>query len=151
MGERIRVTKYDKPRRYQLYNPKQKEIRNGIYYAFYKSFQSEVATGKHCAILFDSNYRIISSSINKHRTDGVMGSIHAEEGLLGSIKSNNPNFDFTTTTLLVVRGNLLGGYSNSAPCDKCLGLMIDCGVGTIIFTSRDGELRKINNISIKSK
>ena len=149
MCERIRVTSYDNPRRYQLYNPKQKEIRNGIYYAISRSFQSKVATGKHCAILFDSRYKIISSSINRHKEGGLIGSVHAEEGLIDDILSKNPNFDFSSCTLLVVRGNLLGGYSNSAPCDKCLGLMVRVGVGTILFTSRDGELRKCVNYRVK--
>jgi hypothetical protein len=102
-----------------------------------------VDTGKHCAILFDKHYKMIHYFVNRYRTDGVLGSVHAEEGLIKHITKGTPHFDFSDTTLVVVRGNLIGEYSNSCPCDNCLCLLRKTKVKNIIFTSRDNILRLV--------
>jgi len=135
----FRITRYDIPRRYRTVERPCRDLRNGLYLAFSKSFSSKVHTGKHCAVLFDKHKNVVTTIVNCHRADGI-GTIHAEEGLIGEILEDDPAFDFSECIIMVVRGNKLGVFSNSAPCDKCLEIMTRCGVGQIIFTTRQNEL-----------
>ena len=144
----FRITKYDMPRRIRTYNP-DRRIRNTLYLAFSKSFSSQVHTGKHCAVLLDKYNRIVKTFVNCHTKDplgNTVGTIHAEEGLILNIINYNPDFDFSESKIIVVRGNYTGDFSNSAPCDKCLSLMSNVGVGQIIFTSQDNILRSVSKI-----
>lgn len=129
-----RITRYDTPRRYSEYSPN-RNIRRGLYLAFCKSFSSRVHTGKHCAVLFDKHLNIVKTFVNCHKPDGGMGTIHAEEGLIETILNEDPYYDFSNCTLLVVKTNKIGGFSNSAPCDKCLGLIRRYNIGMVVFTN----------------
>ena len=142
MCKSIRLTTYNTPRRYRKYVPN-KDIRNSLYLAFSKSFSSDVQTGKHCAVLLDENNTIVKTFVNCHKKDGF-GTVHAEEGLIKHIIIDYPDFDFSKCKIVIVRGNKIGRFSNSAPCDKCLKLMLSVNVGQIIFTSRDNVVRIIS-------
>lgn len=134
----FRITRYDTPRRYNIYQPKHKSIRNSLHLAFSKSFSSRVHTGKHCAVLLDESYNIVKTFVNCYKENKSMGTIHAEEGLLKEVLTEDPHFDFSKCMIVVVRGNLLGRFSNSAPCDNCLCLMKCNKVGRIVFTTTSG-------------
>lgn len=136
----FRITRYELPRRFRPLDSPSRQIRNGLYLAFSKSFLSPVHTGKHCAVLFDKHLNIVKTFVNCHRPGGEVGTIHAEEGLIESVLRENPEWDFRECTILVVRGNKLGEFSNSIPCDKCLSLMKKNRVGRIICTIRKNDI-----------
>lgn len=134
-----RITSYNINRKYRIFNPKSKPVRNGINFAYNLSFSSKIETGKHCAILLDKHWNVVDYFVNCYRNDGGIGSIHAEEGLVDRVSNR---CDLGDCTIIVVRGNLLGEFSNSAPCDKCLKLILSSGIGRVVFTNRDNKLRE---------
>ena len=139
MYKNFRKSQYNIPRRRRQYVPS-REIRDALFLAFNKSFLSPVKTGKHCAVLLNKNNEIIKTFVNCHKECPGTGTIHAEVGVIKKTIEENPDIDLRECTVLVVRGNLLGSFSNSAPCDNCLTFMKKCSIGMILYTSRHDGL-----------
>jgi len=120
-------------------------VRTYQYLAFTKSYKSDVKY-RHCAIIFDKNYKIISIFVNKFKHNEI-GTIHAEEGAIFQCLKENPSIDISKCTLLVVRSTLDGKHANSAPCDKCVGIMKQTGVKTCLFSNGNGKDINITEIN----
>lgn len=138
-----KINRYEIPRRIRQYTP-DRTIRDALFLAFDKSFSSTIKAGKHCAVLLNKNKEIIKTFVNCRKECPKMGTIHAEVGVIESVKNDYPNINLSECILLVVRGNRIGQFSNSAPCDECFKYMKKHNVGMILYTAGDNEICVVN-------
>lgn len=90
---------------------------------YQKALTSDVKVAKHCAIILDKEYNILTYFVNDK--------LHAEDGAIKQI-GNCPEAKY----ILVVRGNMLGNMTLSKPCLECYKSIKTCeSIEQIIYTT----------------
>lgn len=88
---------------------------------------------KHGAVLLYKS-KVIAVGHNRWDPKDKEGTIHAEEVVLSKIPKG---LDPRKLTLVVVRVNRFGIWRDSKPCKRCTQLILDKGIGKVIYTMEE--------------
>lgn len=105
-----------------------------------------------CVIV--DRHRVISSGCNSnskyHRLQAEIdskyfgctcyGKVHAETSAL--IPLIKQKYDLSCATVYTYREDRNGDISMSRPCPRCMGLIKDCGIKRVYYTTSDGFARE---------
>lgn len=114
------------------FRPKSKRWRELIHFAYEQAATSNVVRGKHCAIVLDPDFNIVSMNVNTRCT-------HAEAG---AVRKLSPAVRPERCFVLVVRNTLEGKMTMSKPCDNCASAMRSSGIHTCVYSCGENKFEK---------
>jgi tRNA(Arg) A34 adenosine deaminase TadA len=108
-----------------------RRVRSLSHLACAKAEAALVRKSKHCAIVFDDRYKVMSIAVNE-------GFIHAEGKALEQIEKKHQSDNLS---ILVVRiCKTTGEMKMSKPCACCTQTIRSAGIITVYYSASDGRL-----------
>lgn len=105
--------------------------------------------GQRLGAVLVSGGRVLARGHNMRKNESMVTAPyshaeHAEMSVLRQCKGK-----VRGATVYIVRLKNGGGYGNAAPCVRCMSALIEAGVGRIIFTSSEGEVKIVRISSLE--